>query len=136
MEIDHMGYSILGDVMFSKKNRIEKFIPEASAVLGDGSRIDRYIQIDSDGGFHLTTQDLMSIQSEALPVLDEFEDEDVFHILADAIAEAIESSDCPLLESDTNNFIRQASPREVMESWIEAPTGHIDVDGRTCYAQF
>jgi hypothetical protein len=136
MEIDHMGYSILGDVMFSKKNRIEKFIPEASAVLGDGSRIDRYIQIDSDGGFHLTTENVMAVQSEALPVLDQFDDDDVFYIVSDAITEAIESSDCPLLESDTNNFIRQASPREVMESWIEAPTGHIDVDGRTCYAQF
>jgi hypothetical protein len=131
-----MGYSILGDVMFSKKNRIEKFIPEASAVLGDGSRIDRYIQIDSDGGFHLTTENVMAVQSEALPVLDQFDDDDVFYIVSDAITEAIESSDCPLLESDTNNFIRQASPREVMESWIEAPTGHIDVDGRTCYAQF
>ena len=73
-----MGYSILGDVMFSKKNRIEKFIPEASAVLGDGSRIDRYIQIDSDGGFHLTTEDVMAVQSEALPVLDQFDDDDVF----------------------------------------------------------
>jgi hypothetical protein len=136
MEIDHMGYSILGDVMFSKKNRIEKFIPEASAVLGDGSRIDRYIQIDSDGGFHLTTEDVMAVQSKALPVLDQFDDDDVFYIVSDAITEAIENSDCPLLESDTNNFIRQARPREVMESWIEAPTGHIDVDGRTCYAQF
>ena len=63
------------------KNRIEKFIPEASAVLGDGSRIDRYIQIDSDGGFHLTTENVMAVQSEALPVLDQFDDDDVFYIL-------------------------------------------------------
>ena len=131
-----MSYSIAGDVRFSKKNRIEKFVPEASAVIGDGSRIDRYIQINSDGSFHLTTKNVMAVQSEALPVMDEFDDEDVFHIVADAIAEAIENADCPLLDSDTNNFIRQARPEEVMESWIEAPTGHIDVDGRTCYAQF
>ena len=131
-----MGYSIAGDVRFSKKDRIDKFIPEASAVLGDGTRIDRHIQINSDGSFHLTTKNVMSVQSKALPVMDEFEDEDVFHIVADAIAQAIEHADCPLLDSNNNNFIRQARPNEVMESWIEAPTGHIDVDGRTCYAQF
>lgn len=131
-----MSYSIAGDVRFSKKNRIEKFIDEASAVFGDGSRIDRYIQINSDGSFHLTTHDTSAVQSEALPVLDSFDDEDVFHIVADAIAEAIENSHQPLLDSDTNNFVRIATPEELMESWIEAPTGHIDVDGRTCYVQF
>ena len=132
----YLGYSIAGDVRFSKKDRIEKFVSEASAVLGDGTRVDRHIQINSDGSFHLTTRNVMAVQSKALPVMDEFDDEDVFHIVADAIAEAIVNADCPLLDSNTNNFIRQARPDEVMESWIEAPTGHIDVEGRTCYVQF
>ena len=96
------------NVRRTKKKDIEQAIEKVSEVLGDGTRIDRHIQINSDGSFHLTTKNVMAVQSKALPVMDEFDDEDVFHIVADAIAEAIEKANCPLLDSKNNEFIRKA----------------------------
>jgi len=120
-----------------KKDKIEKSIEKISSVLGDGSRIDRYIQIYSDGSFDLTTHNVNAVQSKPLPVMDEFDfcslhlsvsfDEYVFHITADAIAEAIEKANCSLLDSKNNEFIRKATPEELMTFWFEAPKGHIYV---------
>jgi hypothetical protein len=116
------------NVRRTKKKDIEQAIEKVSEVLGDGTRIDRYIQIFSDGSFDLTTKNVMAVQSKALPVMDEFDDEDVFHIVADAIAEAIEKANCPLLDSKNNDFIRRATPEELMDFWFEAPNGYIYID--------
>jgi hypothetical protein len=116
------------NVRRTKKKDIEQAIEKVSEVLGDGTRIDRYIQIYSDGSFGLTTKNVMAVQSKALPVMDEFDDEDVFHIVADAIAEAIEKANCPLLDSKNNEFIRKATPEELMDFWFEAPNGYIYID--------
>jgi hypothetical protein len=116
------------NVRRTKKKDIEQAIEKVSEVLGDGTRIDRHIQINSDGSFHLTTKNVMAVQSKALPVMDEFDDEDVFHIVADAIAEAIEKANCPLLDSKNNEFIRKATPGELMDFWFESPNGYIYID--------
>ena len=110
-----------------KKEAIEKAIESVSGVLGNGTRIDRYIQIYPDGTFDLTTHNVGAVQSKALPVLDDFDDKDTFHITANAIAEAIEKANCPLLDSKNNEFIRKATPEELMEFWFEAPKGYIYV---------
>ena len=120
------------NVRRTKKKDIEQAIEKVSEVLGDGTRIDRHIQINSDGSFHLTTKNVMAVQSKALPVMDEFDDEDVFHIVADAIAEAIEKANCPLLDSKNNEFIRKATPGELMDFWFEAPNGYIYIDSLGC----
>jgi len=116
------------NVRRTKKKDIEQAIEKVSEVLGDGTRIDRYIQIYSDGSFDLTTHNVNAVQSKPLPVMDEFDDEDVFHITADAIAEAIEKANCPLLDSKNNDFIRRATPEELMDFWFEAPKGYIYID--------
>ena len=124
-----MRYNNIGaNVRRTKIDAIEKSIEKVSDVLGDGSRIDRYIQIYSDGSFDLTTQNVNAVQSKPLPVIDEFDEEDVFHITADAIAEAIEKANCPLIDSKNNEFIRKATPGELMEFWFDAPKGYIYID--------
>jgi hypothetical protein len=134
--------NIGANVRRTKKEAIEKAVDKVSEVLGDGTRTDRYIQIYSDGTFDLTTHNLGAVQSKALPVLDDFDDEDTFHITADAIAEAIESANCPLLDSKNNEFIRRATPEELMDFWFDAPKGYIYVDilwprtnRKKCYVQ-
>jgi hypothetical protein len=123
-----MSYNIGANIRRTKKDKIEQAIEKVSDVLGDGTRIDRYIQIYSDGSFDLTTHNVNAVQSKPLPVMDEFDDEDVFHITADAIAEAIEKANCPLLDSKNNEFIRKATPEELMDFWFEAPNGYIYID--------
>ena len=123
-----MSYNIGANIRRTKKKDIEQAIEKVSEVLGDGTRIDRYIQIYSDGSFGLTTHNVNAVQSKPLPVMDEFDDEDVFHITADAIAEAIEKANCPLLDSKNNDFIRRATPVELMDFWFEAPNGYIYID--------
>jgi hypothetical protein len=59
-------------------------------------------------------------------------DEYVFHITANAIAEAIEKANCPLLDSKNNEFIRRATPVELMDFWFEAPNGYIYIDSLCC----
>ena len=137
-----MSYDISSNVRRTKKKDIEQAIEKVSEVLGDGTRIDRYIQIYSDGSFGLTTKNVNAVQSKPLPVMDEFDDEDVFHITADAIVEAIEKANCPLLDSKNNDFIRRATPEELMDFWFEAPKGYIYIDSlfplikrRKCYVQ-
>ena len=129
--------SIGANVRRTKKKDIEQAIQKVSDVLRDGTRIDRYIQIYSDGSFDLTTHNVNAVQSKPLPVMDEFDfcslhlsvsfDEYVFHITANAIAEAIEKANCPLLDSENNEFIRKATPKELMYFWFEAPKGYIYV---------
>jgi hypothetical protein len=135
-------FNIGANVRRTKKEAIENAIDKVSGVLGDGTRIDRYIQIYSDGTFDLTTHNVSAVQSKALPVMDDFDDDDAFHITADAIAEAIEKANCPLLDSKNNEFIRNATPEELMEFWFEAQKGYIYVDflwprtnRRKCYVQ-
>jgi hypothetical protein len=134
-----MSYNIGAKAIIrrTKQKDIEKSIEKVSDVLGDGTRIDRYIQIYSDGSFDLTTHNVNAVQSKPLPVMDEFDfcslhlsvsfDEYVFHIIADAIVEAIEKANCPLLDSKNNEFIRKAKPKELMDFWLEAPKGYIYV---------
>ena len=126
-QVNLAGYNIGANIRCTKKKDIEQAIEKVSEVLGDGTRIDRYIQIYSDGSFDLTTHNVNAVQSKPLPVMDEFDDEDVFHITADAIAEAIEKANCPLLDSENNEFIRKATPKELMYFWFEAPKGYIYV---------
>ena len=71
-------FNIGANVRRTKKEAIEKSVDKVSEVLGDGTRIDRYIQIYSDGTFDLTTHNVGAVQSKALPVLDDFDDEDTF----------------------------------------------------------
>jgi len=133
-----MSYNIYANaIRRKKKDKIEKSIQKVSDVLRDGTRIDRYIQIYSDGSFDLTTHNVNAVQSKPLPVMDEFDfcslhlsvsfDEYVFHITADAIAEAIEKANCSLLDSKNNDLIRKATPEELMDFWFEAPKGYIYV---------
>jgi hypothetical protein len=131
-QVNLAGYNIGANIRCTKKKDIEQAIEKVSEVLGDGTRIDRYIQIYSDGSFDLTTHNVNSVQSKPLPVMDEFNDEDVFHIIADAIAEAIEKANCPLLDSKNNEFIRRATPVELMDFWFEAPNGYIYIDSLCC----
>jgi hypothetical protein len=79
-QVNLAGYNIGANIRRTKKKDIEQAIEKVSDVLGDGTRIDRYIQIYSDGSFDLTTHNVNSVQSKPLPVMDEFDDEDVFHI--------------------------------------------------------
>jgi hypothetical protein len=130
--------SIGANVRRTKKKDIEQAIEKVSDVLRDGTRIDRYIQIYSDGSFGLTTHNVNAVQSKPLPVMDEFDfcslhlavsfDEYVFHITANAITEAIEKANCSLLDSENNEFIRKATPGELMYFWFEAPKGYIYID--------
>jgi hypothetical protein len=132
-----MCHNIGANVRRKKKDKIEKSIQKVSDVLRDGTRIDRYIQIYPDGSFDLTTHNVNAVQSKPLPVMDEFDfcslhlavsfDEYVFHITANAIAEAIEKANCPLMDSKNNEFIRKATPEELMYFWFEAPKGYIYV---------
>jgi hypothetical protein len=130
--MSYNSYNIGANIRRTKKKDIEQAIEKVSDVLGDGTRIDRYIQIYSDGSFDLTTHNVNAVQSKPLPVMDEFDDEDVFHITADAIAEAIEKANCPLLDSKNNDFIRRATPEELMDFWFGAPKGYIYIDSLCC----
>ena len=116
----NIGKCTIGaNIRRTKEKDIKKSIEKVSDVLRDGTRIDRYIQIYSDGSFDLTTHNVNAVQSKPLPVMDEFDDEDVFHITADAIASAIEKANCSLLDSKNNEFIRKATPKELMYFWFD-----------------
>ncbi len=43
---------------------------------------------------------------------------------------------CELRDSETNEFIREATDGEVRESIKAGHAGHIEVDGRRCYVSY
>lgn len=109
-------------------------------IMGDGARIDRFVTFHSSGKILVTTENENDMQIK-IGVYDcDVSDDDILALIFDGLMEEIWEADIDLNDSDTNKKIRQATPDEIIESFIEGPTGHfetmIDGEARRVFAEF
>lgn len=110
-------------------------------IMGDGTRIDRFVSFHSSGKILVTTKNTNDLQFE-IPWNSTYDpsDDSVVEFVYDGLMRRVFETNCDLCDSDTNKRIRQATPDEIIESFLEGPTGHfetmIDGQARRVFAEF
>jgi hypothetical protein len=115
-------------------------IDNIRGIMGDGTRIDRFVTFHSSGKILVTTENKNDLQIK-IGVYDcDVSDDDILALIFDGLMEQIWEADIDLNDSDSNEKLRQATPDEIIESFIEGPTGHfetmIDGQARRVFAEF
>ena len=110
-------------------------------IMADGQRIDRFISFHSSGKILVTTKNTNDLQFE-IPWNSTYDpsDDSVVEFVYDGLMKRIFEVNVDLCDSDTNKRIRRATPHEIIESFLEGPTGHFEakIDGETrrVFAEF
>jgi hypothetical protein len=115
-------------------------IDNIRGIMCDGTRIDRFVTFHSSGKILVTTENKNDLQIK-IGVYDcDVSNDDILALIFDGLMEKIWQADIDLNDSDTNKKLRQATPDEIIESYIEGPTGHFEtmIDGQTrrVFAEF
>lgn len=109
-------------------------------IMGDGTRIDRFVTFHSSGKILVTTENKNDLQIKIGVYDSDVSDDDILAFIFDGLMEEIWEADIDLNDSDTNKKLRQATPDEIIESYLEGPTGHFEttIDGETrrVFAEF
>jgi hypothetical protein len=108
------------------------------ALLQSGS--DRWLSIFPNGGVVVTGQNRWLIQSE-IPLWphEKLTESDIRGTAIQAIVDAIIDAGVDLIDSNTGESIREATPLELFDSWQESEQGHIVISDngqdRVVYAE-
>jgi hypothetical protein len=110
-------------------------------IMGDGTRIDRFVSFHASGKILVTTKNTNDIQFE-IPWNSTYNpsDDSVVEFVYDGLMRRVFEANRDLCDSDTNKRIRQATPYEIIESFLEGPTGHFEIqygtEARRVFAEF
>lgn len=114
---------------------------EASDLMQESTRIDRWLTLDQDGQMYFTTRNISQPQTEVKycesydPESNDAEEE-VLGWLLNAVTDLLVEREYELLTLEDNRPLRTATPEEVLESWMSSPGGAISTSEGTCYVAF